>query len=147
MINLPSWAKVCLAILLAAGLGYASGRYAQPAKEVIKTVEVIKTITVVQHDTVTVTKEITKPDGTKEVDTTVTDKDKDTTDSSMKESASESITNVKPQWKAQALYGYNVTELRPVYGANIERRIIGPISAGLWGNTDHALGVSVSIEF
>jgi hypothetical protein len=147
MTNLQSWAKICLAILLAAGLGYAGGRYAQPSQVVIQTKEVVKTVTVVQHDTVTITKQVKKPDGTTETDTTITDKDVDTTNSSMKESSSETITNLKPQWKATGQYGYNFSSAEKVYGAEVDRRILGPIFVGVWGNSDHVGGLAVSVEF
>lgn len=147
MINLESWQKVVLAILISAGVGYAGGRYVQPAKVVTKIKEVTKTVQVVKHDTVTVVKEVTRPDGSKESTTTITDHDVDTTDSSTKTSISQKISNEKPQWKASGLAGYNFSKLNPVYGAQIERRIIGPIFVGAWGNTDKAAGVALSIEF
>lgn len=138
---------IALGVLVAAGLGYATGRYAQPAKVVIQTKEVVKTVTVVQHDTVTVVKEVKHPDGTTETDTTITDKDKDTTSDSDTKTASETITNLKPQWKAGVQAGYNFSSFQKVYGAQIDRRILGPLFIGAWGNSDHAGGVSVSIEF
>jgi hypothetical protein len=147
MNSLKPWQSITLAILVALGLGYSFGRYAQPAKEVIKTVEVVKTVETVKHDTVTVTKQIKKPDGTTETDTTTTDKDIETSKTNIAESSSETITNVKPQWKATGLLGYNVSTFEKVYGAEIERRIIGPIFVGAWANTQRTGGVSVSIEF
>lgn len=147
IISIPSWAKVILAILVAAGLGYAFGRYAQPAKEVIKTVEVVKTVTVVQHDTVTVTKQIKKPDGTTETDTVITDKDVDITNTAIKDTSSETITNVKPQWKLSGQGGYNFSSFNKVYGAEVDRRILGPIFLGAWGNSDRAAGIAISVEF
>jgi hypothetical protein len=33
-----------------------------------------------------------------------------------------------------------------VVGASVERRIIGPIFVGLWGNTAGAAGVTVKLE-
>jgi hypothetical protein len=147
MNSLKPWQSITLAILVALGLGYSFGRYAQPAKEVIKTVEVVKTVETVKHDTVTITKQIKKPDGSTETDTTTTDKDVDTTNTSMTDKTSETITNVKPQWKATGLLGYNVSTFQKVYGAEIDRRIIGPIFIGAWANTQQTGGVSVSIEF
>lgn len=139
--------KAVLGLLLAAGLGYASGRYVQPSKIVIETKEVVKTVTVVKHDTVTVTKQIKRPDGTTETDTTTTDKDVDSTNNTVVDTTSETITNSKPQWKATAQAGYNFSSIKPVYGAEVDRRIIGPIFAGAWGNSDHTAGLAVTVEF
>jgi hypothetical protein len=120
-------------------VGYASGRYLQPPqiKEVVKTVEVVK------HDTTTIIKERKKPDGSSETDTTIINHDTDI--SSSKDSKVTSI--LPPQWKVQGQYGYDFRDLRPVYGAAVDRRIIGPIFIGVWGNTNHTAGLSASLEF
>lgn len=128
-------------------LGYAIGRYAQPAKVVTKTEIVVKTVETVKHDTVTVTKEHQNTDGTKDVVTTITDHDIEQTTKDIKEKDSKVLDSLKPQWKATGLYGYNFHDLRTVYGASVDRRIIGPVFAGVWGNTDRTAGVSVSLEF
>jgi hypothetical protein len=94
---------------------------------------------------VTVTKQL--PSGEKDTTTTTTNNTvvDDTTDT--KASTSTVISNLKPQWKVQALAGLNGNNLgTPVYGADVERRIIGPISAGLYGNTNKEVGLSISLE-
>ncbi len=140
--------KLILALVLAAGVsGYVGGRYVQPAKVVTEIKEVVKTVEVVKHDTTTITKEVTHPDGTKETDTTVVNHDIDLSKSSDNKSSSTTLDNLKPQWKVQAQYGYNFSDLRPVYGAGVEHRFIGPISLGAWGNTNHTAGLSASLEF
>jgi hypothetical protein len=149
MIQLESWQKILLAILLAFGVGYGSGRYVQPAKVEIKTQEVIKEVEVVKHDTITVTKEIKKPDGTTEIDTTITDKDVETTTIADVKKTEETITNLKPQWNVRGLVGVSSFNFANpmVYGLNIERRIIGPIFVGAWGTTDKSAGLSIGLEF
>lgn len=129
---------VAIAVLLVGGLGYAFGRYLQPPeiKQVTKEVEVIK------KDVHTVIKEIERPDGTKERVTIIEDK---SSESSKKTSQTE-ISNVKPQWKAQGLVGISARD--PMfYGADVERRILGPVFVGLWANTNKEIGASFSIEF
>ncbi len=130
---------ITILVLITGLVGYASGRYLQPPqiKEVVKTVEIVK------HDTTTIIKERKNPDGSTEKDTTIVNHDTDI--SSSKDSKVTEI--LKPQWKVQAQYGYNFSDLRPVYGAGVEHRFIGPISLGVWGNTNHTAGLSASLEF
>ncbi len=128
-----------IAVLVIALTSYGFGRYVQPAqiKEVIKTVEIVK------HDTTTIVKEHKNRDGSSDTETTVVNHDIDLS----KSDDSKTITNLTPQWKVQGQYGYNFQSLRPVYGAAIERRIVGPLFIGAWGNTDHTVGLSVGLEF
>lgn len=149
-LNLQPWQKIGLSIAVAALIGYAFGRYAQPANVVVKTQEVVKEVEVVKHDTVTVTKEIKRPDGTDEIDTTVTDKDVSQKNLSESLQTSETISNQKPQWNLGILGGYNFQDLKPDYGITVDRRILGPIFLGVVGHTDvehTALLVHASIEF
>jgi hypothetical protein len=129
---------------------YAFGRYVQPAKQVIKTETLVKTVTVDHVDTVTVTKETVKPDGTKEVETTKTDKSVVTNNSDVNNKSSNTITNNKPQWRVRAdlipqVAGGNT--FGPLYGAGVERRILGPIWAGAFVNASRSAGLSVGLEF
>ena len=79
-------------ILAVIGLvGYGIGRYAQPGKVEVK--ETIKEV--IKKDVVTVVKEIVRPDGTKETETTTTDRSTETSDSSK----NSKITAQRPAWK------------------------------------------------
>lgn len=61
----------------------------------------------------------------------------------------------RPQWSVTALAGGQLGGLRLipelpaplVVGAAVERRILGPLSAGLWATSAGAGGVSVRFEF
>jgi len=139
--------KIILIVVALMAISYGVGRYLQPVKEVIKTETVIKTVTVNHVDTVTVVKEITKPDGTKEKTTTTTDKSKIDTNTDSDTKTSIVITNQKPQWKVSALLTTKQGSFGPVYGAMVERRILGPIFAGAFANTDKAVGLTVGLEF
>jgi len=62
------------------------------------------------------------------------------------------IEGQRPQWSVAVLGGAQITggRLLPapwVVGALVERRIAGPVSAGLWGTSGGAGGLSVRIEF
>lgn len=91
------------------------------------------------EETITETK---RPDGTivketKKIDKTI-----------ITETQKKEITiDARSKYKASALIGYNFDKIAPVYGAMIEKRILGNISAGLWANTDKAAGASISLEF
>lgn len=126
--------------LLLIGLGAAVGRYSVPEcdkQETTKdTTEEIKDI----EETTTETK---KPDGTivketKKIDKTITK------DTHKKETITE---DKKSNYRAAALVGYNFNTFLPVYGAAIEKRIIGNLSVGVWGTTDRSVGASLSLEF
>jgi hypothetical protein len=136
-----------IGIILLIAIAFAVGRYLTPTKIVTKT----NTITVnhdIIHDhvtTVVVTKEL--PNGEKDTTTTTTDNTVVDDKTNANASTSTTISNVKPQWKVQALAGLNGNNITvPVYGADIERRIIGPISAGLYGNSNKEVGLSISLE-
>ena len=128
--------KIAVIAVLLIAIGYGFGRYVTPAKIVTKT------LTVTQEHIHTVTVIVTKPDGTK---TQTTTQDNNSVISS---ATSTVITNDKPQWKVAAMTGLNIHSLSvPVYGGQVERRIIGPISAGIWGLNNGTGGVQLSLEF
>jgi len=139
-----------LGAILLAGLGYAFGRYAQPAKVVIKTE--IQTVEVEKkrNNIVTVTHEVEQKDGTKIIDTRTEDKsiEMNTIDQTVKQT--ETITNAKPNWKVQGLAGANYLHLTSdplVYTVDVEHRFIGPIFLGAYGRSDKEIGLSISVEF
>jgi hypothetical protein len=66
------------------------------------------------------------------------------------------VENSKPNWRVGALVGYDVGRFDPsftpglVYGGVAERRIIGPVSVGLWGLSTGkygTYGLTVNLEF
>ena len=128
-------------ILLVIGavlLGYGIGRFTTPEKIVTVEKEVVKE----SREKETTKKEIKKPDGT--VVTVITEKDKTKTES--KKESKTNITN-RPDWKAGLMYGYSFDDNKPVYGLEIDRRIIGNISLGVWANTQKAAGLVLIYEF
>jgi hypothetical protein len=67
------------------------------------------------------------------------------------ESKSRTVTESRTQWKASALAGVDLAtalrgELRPVYGGALERRVLGPFSAGAWALSNGTAGLSMSIR-
>lgn len=71
------------------------------------------------------------------------------------ESARERVsvtTSQRPSWRAGALVGLQLRELRLppgplLYGAHVERRVLGPLWLGAWGLSSGAAGLSLSAEF
>lgn len=63
---------------------------------------------------------------------------------------------VRPDWRVTPLVGLDVpraisnpvaAQSAIVFGGQVERRILGPISAGAWGLSNGNVGVAVSVEF
>lgn len=56
----------------------------------------------------------------------------------------------EPRWRVQALVGAEIGggfALRPVYGAAVSRRLLGPFWVGAWGITAPAGGLSIGAEW
>ena len=130
-------------------LGYGFGKYGQPAKIVTKTNTVIQTVTVDHVNTVTVVKEVDKPDGTKEIDTTTTDKSQVNTDTDVHVETEKVVTESKAQWRVAAALVPQVSggTFGPLYGLDVERRILGPIWAGVGADTNRQIALKVGFEF
>lgn len=160
---------VIVGIFVLLGAGYSIGRYFAPAKitekivekEVIKTVEVIKEVKVENKDVKTKIVIEEKPDGTKTTTTEIEDKTKtDTTTDTAKTDESTKTKDTfketvfaKPQWRIGVLGGVSASSLnftetpRLVYGGLIEKRIFGPVSAGVWATSSKDIGVLATWEF
>ncbi len=143
----------------------AVGRYTAPEKVKIetKTVEVIKEVKVTDEtktknrDRITTGVTDTKPDGEKIETITVIEKDADSTktdvtttrDDSKSTDQIKEVTKSTGRLNLSVLAGVNVTNPGNgmLYGGNISRDILGPISLGAWGLTNGIGGVSVGITF
>jgi len=138
-----------IAALLLSGIGYGVGRYLQPSEVRTEVREVVKEVEVVKKDVVTIIKEKKNTDGSVETVTTITDKT--TIDKERDEAREEikSVINLRPQWRVQGSVGASkISDLAsPIYGVGIEKRILGPVSAGIYGRSDKELGLTISLEF
>lgn len=123
---------LCLAV------GAGVGRYLTPPKIQEKIVE--KEVTKTQEHTVTVV--VKNPNGgetttiTHDVNTTITDNKK--TDIQ--------VTN-RPDWRAYAGTGYNIDAGKQTYIIGVDRRIISEVTIGVYGTTNHEVGVTLGIGF
>jgi hypothetical protein len=127
--------KIILSIVAIVGLligGYA-GRTLFPKVET-------KEIEKIQKDIVTIVKEIVKADGTKEVVTTITDHSKEN-----------KVTTTVPQkvdnWHLSVSDSKASLNSPDVYGIQIERKLMGPVSLGLRVQTDKVIGITMGVSF
>lgn len=129
---------------------YAFGYWTAPEK--IKTVEVEK-ITKNEDEnknshSVTERKEITRPDGTKEVTEVTridTDSSKKSSETIEKEKLKE-ITKSGRKVSINLLAGITIKKL-PVYGAAASATVLGPISVGVFGLSNGIYGAQVGLIF
>jgi len=52
-----------------------------------------------------------------------------------------------PDWRVGGLVGLELDAGAPVYGLQLERRLLGPIHVGAWGLSSGAVGIGVSVTF
>lgn len=131
--------KNVVVVLVVAALSVAVTKYYWPRVET-KTVEVTKEV--LKTDVRTVVKIVEKPDGSKETTTEIVDH-------SSKESSKskESVKYTQKDWMVSASASTKFTNIEPIYGAQVQRRILGPIYMGVVASTDKMVGVSVGLEF
>jgi len=146
MKTLQKYAKIGLIGLILLALGYGLGRYIQPAKIETKIEQVVKEVEVVKKNIVVKERIIKQKDGTEITERTTEDRSTETTDKKSESSSSTVVTNKKPDWRVNALGALN-KDRDITYGLQVERRILGNISAGVYGMTDKTIGLSVGMEF
>lgn len=152
--------SVLLATILS--LGYGVGRYFTPPKVVEKEKIVYKDriierevkvkSTSKKNDKVFTKNTVTKPDGTKYVEVKITDKSKIKSDFKRTGTRQENISLDKTEESKQTNYlislgaKFNLGEFGlPIYGVNLNKRILGPIYLGVFGFTDKTIGVSLGL--
>lgn len=152
-----AWGSAAVAVV---ALAFAVGRFTAPVQVEERTIEVVKraviTVTRVKTDTQTATKTVERvvyaPGGTVTIDRVIEAKTEthveDTSHVAEKTDAhAERVVTPKlPDWRVSALVGTGLP-LVPIYGAHVERRILGPISLGAWGLSSGVVGLSVGVEF
>lgn len=165
-----------VAVLVAASLAFLAGRGFAPEPRVelrevervrVQVVESVRIVEVKVRDESTRARRVVErtrvehPDGTKieheveraEVATTSSEASSSSTDrqaAAQLEASRETAIKVdpaRPQWRAGALVGLELLELRLVVGGLVERRILGPVSVGAWGLSSGSAGLAVTVEF
>lgn len=136
-------------------VGVALGYYALPTRVITETkiVEVEKKTEVTERDKhkKTVTKEVVKPDGSKETTTTTeedtkTNKKERTSDTTSTEARKE-VVYEKGSVNISALAGASSVSGPIIYGAAVTKRVLGPFTAGAWVLTSPTVGVSLGLTF
>lgn len=125
-------------ILLALAIGYYLGRTLDPKIETqIEEVEVIK------RDIVTIIKEVTRTDGTKDTTTTIVDRSKERKETDIH------TTETIPASQNKIAVAANTSQFRDIdsYTFSYERRLIGPVWLGAQYNTKQVYGLSLGLEF
>lgn len=93
-----------------------------------------------KHDVLTIIKEVTKPDGTKEKETVISENKEGSKEKSK-------TINIKPNYLIQAAVGTKFNGEKEVYTLQVSKRFIFDMYVGVYGRTDKELGVLVGLEF
>lgn len=127
--------NILIAVILAAGIGYAFGRYKTPAKiEVQEREKIVK-------QTEVIVREVKQADGTIIKETITKDTSKKENDKSNK------TTNAKSKYLISATAGYNFQDRKENYGGAVQMRLGDtPFFGGVYGNTDRGVGAIISLE-
>jgi len=149
MSKLKNYRNYAIVVLVVGLLGYATGRYLQPAKIEIKKEEIIKTVEVVKKDVVIRERIVKGPDGTETTERVIEDKSTSTAKKESETRESTVVTNKKPDWRAAAMAGLDLSKMQPLYGGQVERRVLGPIfvSGYVLTGPSTIVGVTAGIEF
>lgn len=121
---------VVIGLVLTHGTAYYYG-YKKPPQVEVKQVETVK------RDVVTIVKEIERPDGTKEKQTTIVDKSKEST---------KTDTNIK-KVELQYLVGVSYNFSNQAYKFDASRRLFGPVFGTIEVSTNGNLFIGVKYEF
>lgn len=131
---------IILAVVIASTV--AVTRYYFPRIET-QTIDVIKEV--IRTDVHTITRVVEKPDGTKETIIDHTDKSVENKDEKHSDTK---FASKNWQMSGSASLDYTeLTRLEPVYGIQVQRRILGPFYLGALADTSKKIGVSVGMEF
>ena len=118
-------------VVLLLAFMFGLGRYTAPAK--------IEEKQIVTKETEFITREIVKPDGTIVKETIKKD-------TATKENQT-IVDNKKAGFKVAVIPQYNFDTKQTIYGATIEKRIVGNIFAGIYVDTNKSAGIVLSMEF
>jgi hypothetical protein len=155
--------KVIISIVVVVVTSFSVGRYtvSETVRTETKIVEVEKKEKKVDTDVKKNTKKTTKkvivvkPDGSSETtivtdENTTTDKDQKVDETSQKNTdtdKSKEVVKGDSKLTISALGGIDLSTKKPVYGASIQKDVLGPINVGLFGLSNGTCGASIGIKF
>lgn len=120
------------AYLLSVVVAYWYGSQKEPKVE-------YKDKIVQQTDIKTIIKEIVRPDGTTEKVTSIVD--------NSTKVEKKTISTKQAQWLFNIGVRNSLTEWKPIYSAQVQRRLAGPFYVGASADTDKQLGLYLGMEF
>lgn len=147
------WTRLLSVSLLVGALSFGAGYYSTPEKVVVKKEiqEVIKEVERVKTDVVVVEKETKSPDGTVVVERRTEEKTSRESKSNTavnENSLSQTETGVQPEWRLGVKMDFKEHEFVDyVDSITIERRMLGPIWAGVSVDQSRTISLAVSWEF
>lgn len=97
---------------------------------------------VIKRDIRTIIKEVTRPDGSKEIVTEIVDNTKET----IKKEYEHMLSKPK-DWLVSGGAVVRLDELKPVYQVRADRRIMGPVFVGASVTTNKEVGLHIGLEF
>lgn len=151
--------KIIIAVC-ALATAFAIGRYTVPEKVRIETkiVEIEKKVTDQDKDKnehkKTIIVVVTKPDGTKQSTTTISDDTDTKTDTHQTDDISKTtditkeITAGTQKTTVLGLVGMDLTKAGlPDYGISVSKSVLGPVSVGVFGFKSGMVGAGVGLSF
>jgi len=150
-------------VVVSLATSFAFGRYSVPEKikietkivEVEKKTDDKKIIDKEKKHVKTITTETDKPDGTKVITSVTTDdsiEDDKTTDVSTDDIKKDTdtvkeVTKGSSKVTVAALGGIDFTNGHYIFGASVDKPLLGPITFGLFGFSDLRFGISLGLQF
>lgn len=128
-----------LACLISAIISGAVVNYYFP-KITTKTVETTKEV--VRTDIQTVVHTVTLPNGAVDSTTTIVDHTQ-----KVDTSKNIAVVNATKDWLVSGSYSTSIHTLEPIYGLQVNRRILGPAYVGALLNNKGEVGLSIGLEF
>lgn len=131
-----TYTQIALACLVSGALAATGTYYFIPQ---IKTVEVTRDV--VHTDIQTVTHTMTLPNGNIDTTTTTIDHTK-----RLEVDSKTTTQSIPKNWLVSGSYATDRT-LEPIYGLQVQRRVLGNLFIGASGNTKGVIGLSIGMEF
>ncbi len=97
---------------------------------------------VIKNNVVTVTREIVNKDGSKTIETVVTDKTQ--TNATKKETK---VIVAMPKYLLNGGYGKDLSNNKDIYTVSVQKRVLPSVLAGVSVNTEKQIGLVIGVEF
>ncbi len=136
-----------LAGVIALVIAFAVGRYTVH-KDAVETTTESKQKEVDKNHTVTTIVIKKQPDGTTETTQVIDSTTKNTVNTLVNTSAREEVARQNPVINISLLAGFDYSQpLKPLYGISASKEILGPMTVGVFGLTNHVVGLSIGVNF